>query len=127
MSGIVIGPRAYATSTESMRFVGQNYLFPQGISSKTLPMTKMVMLKGGSYWVSNSTIGDTITLSVVNENQDEVSVYCENIPVPPFSGIQIIDSPTVGLIPAGYALKVTYNNKGSMPVDMGLTYSWFEV
>lgn len=127
MSGIVVGPRAYATSAEAVRFVGQLYLFGTGTNSHILTLSKTIMLRGGNYWVSNPTIGDRISLSVVDNHLSEVSVYCEQIPVPPFAGLHSIESPTIGLIPAGYSLKVTYSNNGNVPVDLGLTYSWFEV
>lgn len=127
MSGIVIGPNAYATSTEPVRYVGALFSCAPGNSEHFIPVTRGIRLRGGTYWVDGATVGDRLSLSVVDGADQELAIYCDRLPVAPWAHQAEIVAPTAGLIPAGLALRVLYENAGAATVRLGISLSWFEV
>lgn len=140
----VISPRAnggstvvtqspYAYSEERTRFVGHLYSCDPGTTVHDEVTTKTIRLQGGYYWVRGATVGDRITFSVVDVNNVlgygagfVVAEYVKRLPVAPWDNQQEIIAPTAGNIPTGLFLRLTYENQGSSPVNLGVTYRWFE-
>jgi hypothetical protein len=77
-------------------------------------------------------VGDLFSLSVVDLDDvlgggagAVISEYVSRLPVPPWDYAQSVESPTAGAIPEGLYLVVEYENSGSEPVDLGVTWRWF--
>lgn len=116
------------------RFTGFLYAFAPGTTYQQERMDKQVSLQGGYYWVRGATVGDRVTLSVVDVDNVlgggtdvVVSEYVRHMPVAPWDNQQEILSPTTAEILAGLYLRITYTNTGSGTVDLGVTYRWFEI
>jgi hypothetical protein len=124
---IVSGPTAYATSPDPVRFRGDFVAFAPGNSSHDLDPGLEIRLRSGSFWARGASLGDRISLSVVSPTGEEVSRYCDRLPVPPFDSVVELAAPTAGLVPAGLRLRIEYENQGPSPVAVGVIFSWFEV
>jgi hypothetical protein len=127
MSGIVIGPNAYATSVEPVRYVGELFSCAPGTSEHLVLLDRGIRLRGGTYWVDGASVGDRLSLSVVDGAGQELARYCDRLPVAPWAHLAEILAPTAGLIPAGLSLRVLYENAGAATVRLGISLSWFEV
>jgi hypothetical protein len=123
----IAGPSAYATSADPVRFRGDFVAFPAGQSSHDLDPGIEIRLRSGSFWARGANLGDRISLAVVSPEGAEVSRYCDRLPVPPFEALVELAAPTAGLVPAGFRLRITYENTGANPVAVGAIFSWFEV
>ena len=124
---LVIGPRAYATSEEPLRYVGE--LVACGASGFTVHDTtpaRAVRLAGGSFWVDAPEVGDRVSLSILDPQGQTVSVYCDRVPVPPFQAVTAIQPRTTGLVPAGFHIRITYERASAAGCNLGFFLTWFE-
>lgn len=126
MAGVVIQPSAYATGEEPTRFVGELFACPAGTSSHDIDPGKPVRLKGGKFWVDTPELGDRVSLHVVAPDGSIVSTYCDRLPVAPFQAVETIESPTTGLIPTGFLIRVTYERAGATGCNIGVRLMWLE-
>lgn len=144
MIGIMSGPRTsegipivsqspYAFTDESTRFVGALYTCAPGTTVHDLPTTEQVRLQGGIYWAQGATAGDTVSFAVVDADNvlgggagAVVSEYVRGLPVAPWNHHMELTSTAAGTIPAGLYLRITYVNTGASPVQLGVTYRWYE-
>jgi hypothetical protein len=131
--GLVVSPSPYAYSSERTRFVGHLYSCGPGTTNHDEETTKLIRLQGGYYWVRGATVGDRVSFSVVDVNNIlgkgpgfVVAEYVKQLPVAPWDHQQEIIAPTAGAIPPGLFLRLSYENQGSSPVSLGVTYRWFE-
>jgi len=122
--GTVVGPGAYAISADKMRFVGDLFVCPAGASDHDIDPGKAVRLKSGKFWVDSPNLGDRVSLHIIAPDDTIVSTYCDRLPVAPFSTIETIESPTTGLIPAGYKIRVTYERTGVDDCNVGVCLGW---
>ena len=119
--------RVYATSdTEPVRFHGELLAFSSGTSSHDITPGIEVRLKGGKFWVDDPALGDRVSLHVVAPDGSIVSTYCDRLPVAPFQAVESIDSPTTGLIPVGFKIRVTYERAGATGCNVGVRLMWLE-
>lgn len=125
MAGI-FGPNAYATSEEPVRFVGESFVCPAGSSSHDITPPRPVRLKGGRFWVDTPVLGDRVTLQVIGPDGSVVSTYCDRLPVAPFPVVEIVESPTTGLIPSGFKVRVVYERTGGTDCTIGVSLMWLE-
>ena len=126
MAGVVIGPSAYATGEEPTRFTGDLFVCPTGISDHDIAPYKAVRLKGGAYWVDDPKVGDRVSLHIVAPDGQIVATYCNRLPVAPFLTVAEIDSPTTGLIPFGFKIRVTYERSTADSCNLGVYLTWLE-
>lgn len=129
----IVAPLPYAFTQENARFVGYLYTCPPGTSQHEELITTPIRLQGGYYWVSTPSLGDMVSLSVVDKdnilgNGTDVVLaeYVKNHSVPPWNHQMEIIAPTAGLVVSGLYLRMTYTNNGSQDVNFGVTYRWFE-
>jgi hypothetical protein len=118
--------------TDAARFVGDLFSCGPGSSRHSRRVEGPIRLQGGSFWTRGGSVGDRVSLSVVDLDDVlgggagvVVSEYVSRIPVPPGDYSQAIESPTAGTIPAGLYLVVDYENAGTSAVDLGITWRWF--
>lgn len=131
--GLLVSQSPYAQSSERTRFVGHLYTCAPGTSTHDERLTKPVKLNGGMYWARGASVGDRVTLAVVDVDNvtgrgpgTVLSRYVDRMPVAPWDHEREISSPTAGLLAAGLYLRLTYENLGAETVDLGVTYKWFE-
>jgi len=129
----VVAQMPYAYTEENARFVGHLYTCPVGTSTHDELVTTTVRLQGGHYWAATPTIGDTVSLSVVDKDNIlgngagvVLAEYVKTLPLAPWNHQAEIIAPTAGLVVAGLYLRMTYTNLGSNDVSFGVTYRWFE-
>ena len=128
----VVAASAYAyAGDERTRFVGDLYTCPPGTSQHDLRLATAVRLQGGSYWTDGATVGDRVSLLVVDVDNvlgsgagAVVSVYVDRLPVAPWQQQVDVGAPTAALVPAGLYLRVLYENTGMGDVAAGVTYRW---
>jgi hypothetical protein len=132
----VVASEAFAYSgTEVARFQGSGpHVFPAGATSSIdMLISTAARLQGGYYWVQNCSLGDVVSLSVVDVDGvispagTVVSQYVTDMPVVPWDHQQELESPTAGLIPAGLYLRITYASVGATDVNLGVTYRWYVI
>lgn len=131
--GLVVSQSPYAQSDERTRFVGALYTCAPGTSTHDEKLTKPVRLNGGMYWARGATVGDRVSLSVIDLDNVlgrgagvVLSKYVDRLPVAPWDHEREITSSTAGLLSAGLYLRLTYENQGASQVNLGVTYKWFE-
>lgn len=124
---LIARPNAYATSTEALRYFGRSYVCSPGTTVNDIPIEEDVRLAGGKFWASGQSIGDTISLSIVDPSGTVVAVYCDSLPVSPSSSMASLDPPTAAFLAKGLSLRISYNNVGSSDVNIGVWINWFEV
>lgn len=131
--GLLVAQSAYAYSPEPVQFVGFSYACPPGASTHEEEVVSPIRLQGGNYWASGQSVGDKVSLSVVDTNNvlgtgagAVVSEYVKNLPVAPWNHVQEVSTSAAGFIPAGLFLRIQYQNTGSSNVDLGVTYRWFK-
>lgn len=128
----VVAASAYAyAGDERTRFVGELYACAPGTTEHDLPLASAVRLQGGSYWTEGATVGDRVSLLVVDVDDvlgggagAVVSEYVQRLPVAPWQQQVEVMSPTAALVPAGLYLRVKYENVGASDVSLGVTYRW---
>ena len=123
----------YATSSrDRARFVGVLATFPGGsTSAHDLRCDVAVRLQGGSFWAKGASIGDTVSLQVVDVDNvlgggagAVVAEYVSNVPLAPWDFTQTIDAPTAAEIPAGLYLRAVCTTTAGA-VSLGITYRWY--
>ena len=122
---IFVGPSAYATSSEPLRFVGKVFSCLPGVSDHDVTPTTSVRLKGGTYWVTPPAVGDRISLTILDPEGAVAAVYCDRLPVPPFQALAEINSPTAGLVPLGFTVRITYERETDEACELGISLMWF--
>jgi hypothetical protein len=130
----VVAQSAYAYSAEGARFRGQLCPVPAaGTYSFDLRLEQAVRLQGGFFWSRGASVGDTVTLQVVDVDDilgrgagTVLTTYVDQMPLAPFDYNGTLDSTTAGQIAAGLYLRVQINHTGA-PSALGVTYRWFEV
>lgn len=132
--GPVVSQSAYAYSTNAARFVGYLYAIPaSGMYNFDEKLDKTVRLQGGTYWTMGASLGDKVSLSVVDVDNIlgngagyVVATYVKDSPLAPWQQLVTLDSPTAGLVPAGLYLRVAVDHTGAGGLSLGVTYRWFE-
>ena len=131
----VVASTPYAYSGEERtRFVGDLLSCPAGQSEHDRTLTSDVRLVGGQFWANGATIGDRVSLQVVDPSNllgmgagAVITTYVDRLPVPPGGQLQTVSSQTAALVSAGLVLRVVYTNTGASAVDLGVLWHWLEV
>jgi hypothetical protein len=115
------------------RYNGYLYTCESGQSTHEIKLSKSVHLEGLRYWTQNSTVGDTISFSVVDKDNvfgfganyifDDVIV---DSPIVPSSYGQQEFSFNKTYINANLYLRVEYFNSSGTEAKLGITYKWLE-
>jgi hypothetical protein len=129
----VVASSAFSYAGEdAARFVGDLFSCGSGTTQHSRRVEAPIRLQGGRFWTRGGSIGDRVSLSVVDLDDvlgggagAVISEYVSRLPVPPWDYAQSVESPTAGAIPEGLYLVVEYENSGSEPVDLGVTWRWF--
>ena len=132
--GPVVSQSAYAYSTNAARFVGYLYsVATPGRVNFDEKLTQDVLLQGGTYWATGASLGDTVSLSVVDVDgilgkgaDYVVATYVKDSPIAPWQQLVTLESPTAGSVPAGLYLRVSVNHTGAGGLTLGVTYRWYE-
>lgn len=129
----IVSQSPYAFTAESTRFVGHLYSCSPGTTAHQEITTTQIRLQGGTYWARGATAGDTVSFAVVDVDNvlgggagAVVSEYVKGLPVAPWDHHMELTSTAAGMIPAGLYLRITYTNTGASPVQLGITYRWYE-
>lgn len=131
---LVVTQGPYAYTEENARFVGFRYICPSGTTSNHDELiTSSIRLQGGHYWAATPSIGDTVSLSVVDKDNIlgngagvVLAEYVKTLPLAPWNHQAEIIAPTAGLVVAGLYLRMTYTNVGASAVSFGVTYRWYQ-
>lgn len=125
---IIANPNSYATTTEQLRYVGKFYTYDgPGVGQDFIPIERPVRLSGGKFWAQGASAGDHVSLSIVDQESQEVVRFCDKLPVCPVTTLADLSPPTAALILPGLSICVKYSNTGTSPVSVGIWISWFEV
>ena len=131
--GLVVAQSPYAFSGEKTRFTGYLYSCPPGTNIFQEKLNQSIKLQGGYYWVQNPSLGDKVSLAVVDVDDilgygsnTILSEYVKQMPIAPWDHHQEIEASTAALISSGLYLQLKYENTSASTVNFGVTYRWFQ-
>lgn len=129
----IVSQTPYAFTSEHTRFVGHFYSCMPGLTVHEELVTSGIRLQSGTYWAQGATAGDYVSFAIVDVDDIlnlgpgvTVNEYVKCLPVAPWNHHTEIVSPAAGTVQAGLYLRITYMNTGATPVQLGVTYRWYE-
>jgi hypothetical protein len=116
----------YATSAdgERARFVGVLYGCGPGVHDFMEELETTVRLQGGIYWCRGASVGDTVSLDILNPSEEVVAEYVSEIPLAPWDHTADLMASTAAVIPAGYKIRVRIVCAAEL--TLGVTFRWWE-
>lgn len=115
------------------KLVGEVYSCDAGVTNHEYTLAKSVHFEGMYYWTQGSSIGDKITLSVIDKtnlfgfgSNYVLDQHIYQVPVVPSSFGQQFLPLNKFFLNQNLTLRVTYQNEGDTAVDLGITYRWLE-